>query len=435
MRADRFRHVRVIGHVLLRMCILLFLVSSLPAAAESGTTLTISKAVEIALRNHPQLAAYPLEFQAAEGRVSQASLRPNPELSVDVENVGWDIPGTSRAETTYGISQLVEIGKRSSRIRKAEAETDVLRREYEIARFNGVADVKRSFINFLSGGKKVELTREAHKIGTQLATAVSDRVAAGAVSPIEETRAKVALAVLSADVERAEREVETSRRELAIAMGEATPSFDSPSGDLDEDLSVPSADIIAECITATPDVTRWVAERERRNAALNAERTLAVPDVTLKGGIKRFRETSENTFVLGFSVPLPLFNRNQGAIREAEALRAKADIERKSTEVVLHSQVGQHLAALTAGAREASLLRQEALPGAQSAYDAVSEGYRLGKFRYLDVLDAGKSLIETRLRYLDALTALNLARVDLERLMAVAPIGKGSTIANQGASR
>ncbi len=435
MRADRFRPVRAIGHVFLRVCFLLFLVYPLPASAGSGTAVTMSKAVEIALRNHPLLAGYPLEFQAAEGRALQASLRPNPELSVDVENVWGDYPGTSRAETTYWISQPVELGKRSSRIRKAEAETNVIRRDYEIVRFNVLADVKRTFINFLSAGKKLELNREAHKIATLLATAVSDRVAAGAVSPIEETRAKVALAVSSADVEKTAREVDTTRRELAAAMGEATPSFDFPSGDLDEDLSVPAVGNIAERIATTPDVARWVAELERRNAALNAERTLAMPDVTLKGGIKRFRESSENAFVLGISVPLPLFNRNQGTIREAEVQRAKVDVERKTTEVLLHSQVGQRLAALAAAAREASLLRQEALPGAQSAYDAVSEGYRLGKFRYLDVLDTGKSMIETRLRYLDALTALNLAKVDLERLMAVSPLRKGSTIANQGVSR
>jgi cobalt-zinc-cadmium efflux system outer membrane protein len=435
LRNDRSRAVRAIGHVFLRSWFLLFLVSPLPAAAESGTSVTLPKAVETALRGHPRLAGYPLEFQATEGRVLQASLRPNPELSVDVENAWWDYPGTSRAETTYGISQLVELGKRSPRIRVAEAETDVLRRDFEIARFDVVADVKRAFINFLSAGKKLELNREAHKIATQLAAAVSDRVTAGAVSPIEETRAKVALAVSSADVAKTAREAETARRELAAAMGEATPSFDFPSGDLDEDPSVPAVDNIAERIAATPDVTRWGAELGRRNAALNAERTLAIPDVTLKGGIRHFRESSENTFVLGFSVPLPLFNRNQGAIREAEARRAKVDVERKTTEVLLHSQVGQRLAALAAAAREASILRQEALPGAQSAHDAVSEGYRLGKFRYLDVLDTGKWLIETRLRYLDALTALNLARVDLDRLTAVSPTGKERTTAIQGASR
>jgi len=395
----------------------------------------LPKAVETALRNHPRLVVFPLEFRAAEGRALQASLRPNPELSVDVENIWGEFPGASRAETTYGFSQLVETGKRSSRIRVAEAERELLRRDFEIARIDVVADVKRAFINLLSAGKKLELTREAHRFATLLANAVSDRVAAGAVSPIEETRAKVALAVSSADVERTAREVETARRELAAAMGEAAPSFDFPSGDLDENPSPPAVDNLAERIAATPEAARRLAERKHRNAALDAERRSAVPDVTLKGGIKHLRESSENTFVLGLSVPLPLFHRNQGAIREAEAQRARVDVERKTTERLLQLQAGQRLAAFTAAAREATLLRQEALPGAQSAHDAVSEGYRLGKFRYLDVLDTGKSLIETRLRYLEALTAQNLARVDLDRLMAVPPPGEGNTTAIQGASR
>jgi cobalt-zinc-cadmium efflux system outer membrane protein len=218
-------------------------------------------------------------------------------------------------------------------------------------------------------------------------------------------------------VERSALEFEAARRELAAAMGETTPSFESLAGNLDEDFSVPPADNVAERIQANPDVTRWIAERDRRNAVLEAERSMAIPNVTLTGGIRHFRENSDTTFVLGFSVPLPLFNRNQGAIREAEALRSKADTERRATELLLQSQVGQRQVALMAARREATLLR-EALSGAQSGYDAVSEGYRLGKFRYLDVLDAGKTLVETRLRYLEAVTAFHLAKVDLERLLA-----------------
>jgi cobalt-zinc-cadmium efflux system outer membrane protein len=378
----------------------------------------LTQAVDIALRNSPQLAGYPLEFQAAEGRVQQASLLPNPEFSVDVENVWGDLPGRSMAETTYSISQLLEMGKRSPRIRMAESERGVLQQESDRVRLNVVADVKRGFINALSARKKLELNREGHRFGELLASGVTGRVSAGAVSPIEETRARVVLAVSSANVERSALEFEAARRQLAAAMGESTPSFESLAGDLDEDFSVPPADNVAERIQANPDVTRWIAERDRRNAVLEAERSMAIPNVTLTGGIRHFRENSDTTFVLGFSVPLPLFNRNQGAIREAEALRSKADTERRATELLLQSQVGKRQGVLMAARREATLLREEALLGAQSAYDAVSEGYRLGKFRYLDVLDAGKTLVETRLRYLEAVTAFNLAKVDLERLLA-----------------
>ena len=384
----------------------------------SPPPLTLPRAVEIALRKSPQLAGYPLEFQAVEGRVRQASLLRNPEFSVDVENVWGDFPGTSLAETTYSISQLLELGKRSPRIRRAEAEKGVLRQELDMARLNVVADVKRGFINALSARKKLELNREAHRFAELLAVGVTDRVAAGAVSPIEETRAKVVLAVSSVNVERSALEVEAAHRELAATMGESEPSFESLAGDLDEDLSVPAVDNVAERITATPDIARWVAERDRRSAALDAERSMAIPSVTLTGGIKHFRENSDTTFVLGLAVPLPLFDRNQGAIREAEALRSKTDTERKATELLLRSQFGQRRAALAAARREATLLREVALSGAKSAYDAVSEGYRLGKFRYLDVLDAGKTLVETRLRYVEALTGFHLAKVDLERILA-----------------
>lgn len=401
--------------------VLLLILQALSVSSVYGappTPLTLTQAVDIALRNSPQLAGYPLEFQAAEGRVQQASLLPNPEFSVDVENVWGDLPGWSMAETTYSISQLLEVGKRSPRIRMAESERGVLQHESDIVRLNVVADVKRGFINVLSARKKLELNREGHRFAELLASGVTERVSAGAVSPIEETRARVVLAVSSANVERSALEFEAARRELAAAMGESTPSFESLAGDLDEDFSVPPADNVAERIQANPDVTRWIAERDRRNAVLEAERSMAIPNVTLTGGIRHFRENSDTTFVLGFSVPLPLFNRNQGAIREAEALRSKADTERRATELLLQSQVGQRQGALMAARREATLLREEALLGAQSAYDAVSEGYRLGKFRYLDVLDAGKTLVETRLRYLEAVTAFHLAKVDLERLLA-----------------
>jgi hypothetical protein len=98
LRTARFRPIRAIGHVFFRVSFLLFL--AYPAAlADSGTAVSMSTAVEIALRNHPQLAGYPLEFQAAEGRALQASYAP---IRVGggrrKRPVGY--PGTSRAETT-----------------------------------------------------------------------------------------------------------------------------------------------------------------------------------------------------------------------------------------------------------------------------------------------------------------------------------------------
>ncbi len=403
---------------------LALLLSVSAASAEPAGTITLSQAVDTAMSRHPQLIAYPYDVRAAEGRVLQATKTPNPELGVEIENLDGDLPGMRQSETTAVVGQTVELGKRHPRILRSQTELAVIHKDYESQRLNVVADVKRAFIALLGAQTRLGLAREAQRLSGSLAAVAADRVAAGAVSPIEETRAKVGLATASADAQRAAREVEEARRELSAAMGESAPSFGTASGDLSEDLSVPEYSALEGEIKENPVISRWDAEKDRRRAVLAAERSLAYPDVTLSGGLKYLREESLKSFVLGFSLPIPLFNRNQGGIREAEAQLAKTDAERRGTEVGLATRLGQQHAALATAVREVKLLREEALAGAQNAYDAVNEGYRLGKFRYLDVLDAGKALVEVKQRYVDALTTMNLARAEIERLVAFSTVGR-----------
>lgn len=398
---------------------LVVLLSCYPSSvfAEESPDITLEQAVEAALAGHPEVAASPLEIRAAEGRAFQASLRPNPEGEVEVANVSGDLPGASRSETTVGLSQRLETaGKRPARIDSSRSEIEVLRRDYEALRLTVVSDVRRAFTSLLGAQRRLALAREARGLADRLAGTAAAQVAAGAVSPIEETRARAAAAVAAADVLRAQREFAEARLELAAAMGAREPAFASAAGDLPEDLSVPPLDPLLARLAAVPDLSRWEAETGRRRAALAAEKAKAVPDVTLSGAYRRLQEDRENTFVLGFSVPIPVFDRNQGTVREAEAALAKAEPERRAAEVKLKSRLAQRHAAMDAAAREAAMIKDEALANAKRAYEAVEEGYRLGKFRYLDVLDAGKALVEARLRYVETLVALNLARIDLERL-------------------
>lgn len=403
----------------LLMASLFFPLPFSPARAEEPPAITVQEALDTALRQRAELAGFAEEVRSAEGRILQASLRPNPEAEVEIANFGGDLPGAGRSETTVGVSQRLEVGgKRPARTRAAEAEIPVLRRDVEALRLDVIAEVRRAHVGLLGAQRRLDLAREGHDIAARLAGTAAAQVAAGSVSPIEETRAKAALAVAAAEVLRSGREVEETRQELGRAMGIPRPSFGAAAGELSEDLSVPGLETLLARLPANPDLARWEPEKARRAAALDAERTLAMPDVTVSGAYRRLEEDSENTFVLGFSVPLPLFNRNQGAVREASARLAKAEQERRGIEIGIRAQLAQRHAAMAAAAREAAVLKEGALANAQAAYDAVNEGYRLGKFRYLDVLDAGRALIDSRLRYTESLVALGLAGIDLERLTA-----------------
>jgi cobalt-zinc-cadmium efflux system outer membrane protein len=117
------------------------------------------------------------------------------------------------------------------------------------------------------------------------------------------------------------------------------------------------------------------------------------------------------------SVPLPVFDRNQGNRLEARYRLAKAEEEQRAATVQAHTALGEAYAALAAAYAVATALKNDALPGAQSAFEATSEGYRQGKFGFLDVLDAQRTLFEVRGQYIEALATYHQAVADVERLI------------------
>lgn len=405
--------------------LLLFLFSIPAAASGPAAAITLHEAVKAALAVHPRLAAFGPEREAADGRILQSSKIPNPELEIDVENAGGNYPGLTRSETSVTWSQPVEWGKKALRVRRAEAEKATALRDQQSVRLDVLSEVLRAYVGLQGAQKKLSLAREAESLSRKLKEIATERVREGAVSPIEETRASVAHSISVADLARAERDFESARRGLSAAIGEPNPSFASAADELPENLDVPDAEAMVARLAGNPDMARWETERAQRQAALEVEKSAARPDVTLRGGVKYLREEVETTFHFGFSIPLQLFDRNEGAIREAQARLSSVELERRDADNRLRGLLRARHAAMAGAAREAAALKGGSLAGAQAAYDAVDEGYRLGKFRYLDVLDAGKTLLELRMRYVDAIVELNLARVDVERLVAQLP-GEGA---------
>jgi cobalt-zinc-cadmium efflux system outer membrane protein len=238
--------------------------------------------------------------RSGDARIRQAGLRPNPELTVDLENFLGSDPSRKfeTLETTLSISQLMELGgKRAARIRLASSEKEVSIWDYEAKR----ADV--------------------------------------------------------------------------------------------------------------------AAEMEQRKAGLTQERANRIPDVTISGGVRRSREANVTSFVFGAAVPLPLFHRNQGKILESQYRISKAEREREAAGNKVLAALSDAYQALATGYAEATTLKSAVIPGAQSAFEATSEGFRQGKFGYLEVLDAQRTLFEARGRYVESLGAYHKAVADTERLI------------------
>lgn len=394
---------------------------SMAAAGElvdPAGTLTLTQALALAEARHPDLEAARLETQAAEGRVVQASVRPNPTVSFEAENFGGKAEQKrfEAAEYTAQVEQTLEWGgKRGKRLNAAQAGRQVAGVDLEAIRLDIRAETNRRFLGVLGAQARVSLARETVALAEGFVRAAEARVKAGKVPPTELEKAQILLAQNQIALDQARNELETARIQLAAQWGSIRPVFEGVAEDLLVVPEVPPRSAVTARYSGNPDVARWVLEIEQAQAVLAQEKAARVPDLTLAAGLRRSHETDSDTWVAGVSLPLPVFDRNQGGIREAESLLDKAKQQQRAAEVKAATDLAAAYQALAAFARKASALKDDVMPRVKAVLDAVQSGYAQGKHSSLEVLDAQRTLVESKTDYIDALMSARLALADLER--------------------
>lgn len=394
--------------------------AQVPPAALPAGPLTLRDALAHALLHNPDLAAFAWEIRAREARVLQAGRPPNPVAGVQAEDFGASRPSIADAvqpQLTLQLSQLIELGgKRMARQQLAARDLGLARWDYERARITTLADVTRAFVDVLAATRAVALADETARLVGDVEATVSARVEAGVVSPIEQTKAAVATAAARSDTARARVALDAARARLASLLGGVRLGAAAVSGDLETVRDIPTLDALLERVRQSPDLARWAEEIAQRQAVLALERARRTPDVTVTGGYRRHTGVDATAWIVGASVPLPLFDRNRAAIAEAESRVSGAREQQRAAERRAGSALAEAYARLAASREEVLALRAVILPGARETFDAVTEGYRLGRFAYLDVLDAQRALITYNSQYLRALAEFHSAVADIERL-------------------
>ena len=382
--------------------------------------LTLREALRLSLLHNPRLRVFAWEIRAAEARQLQADLPPNPEFEVEIEEIGGT-GGRSRfsgTETAIQLSQVVELGdKRSRRDQLASLNVQLAGWDYETQRLNVFTEVSHAFVDLLAAQKKLTLAQESVNVNEEVRTSVRQRVEAGKDSPVEATKAEVQLSSALTELSKTQQTLEFARKKLALMWGAQEASFHQAKGSFDSIADIPPEDELAELLTQNPDLARWAVEMQQRQAALALEQSNSVPDPSLRGGVQRFREDDETTFVMGLSIPLPLFDRNQGGILEAKYNVLKGRQEHRAVEAYVQAALAKAYRSLAHAYTEATDLRSTIVPGAQATFGATQEGYRSGKWGYLEVLDSQRTLFEARGRLIRVLSDYHKAWATIERLI------------------
>ncbi|GAQ26856.1 TolC family protein [Ralstonia insidiosa] len=374
---------------------------------------TLQQAVERAMQTHPALAAAGYEIAASEGALDQASRLRNPEAAFITEDVR-----RNRATMTAQLNIPLELGgKRAARTRAAELGRDAVSQDAAVLRAELRADVTRAFFDLLIAQERLTLAQASDTLAAQAESAAARRVQAGKVSPVEQTKAGVARASAAIELRDAGAELLVAQRALSAFWGgaAAAPQADGSA----ETLPVvpPDARQPTSALDNAPRVIRARLEINRRQALANVERSKRVPDVTVNVGVKRDSSANNNMAVLGIAVPLPLFDRNQGNLLEAQRLADKAFEDYRALQLEQNATLAQDVARLDAARAAVQSLRQDVLPGARRAYDAARIGFDAGKFNFLDVLDAQRTLFQARAQYLAALSRAHQAAAGIDRIL------------------
>jgi cobalt-zinc-cadmium efflux system outer membrane protein len=215
---------------------------------------------------------------------------------------------------------------------------------------------------------------------------------------------------------RAARDLEAAKAALAATWGARHVEFGRLEGTLADLGTMPSLEALDAQVERGPDLARWTTELEERGAAVALEKAARIPDVTVGAGGRHFSDNGDNALVVEFRVPLPVFDRNQGAIAEAQHRLEKARAERFAAQVSQRAAVAAAYAELAASYEQAAGLRDEVIPEAQKASEAARLAYGQGLFRLVEVLDAQRSLFELRASYVSALESFHVQAAEIERL-------------------
>ena len=393
--------------------------TSPPATAQDG--LTLEQALDLAGTNAPGIGAADAGVRAAEAQRRVAGQRPNPSVNVEVENVvgTGSYSGIRGAETTVGMSLPLELGgKRSTRIAVADTQTTRARLAVTVARADLRLRVSQAYNGAAAAERRVLVAGDQLRIADEGLRAANVRVRAGRASPLEEQRAEVARINADTALAQAERAVVLARGSLARLVGRDPGALDL--GWFDRVMAN-----VGPRLAVSPEGTLALATAEAEVATANAQVRLArsqrIPDLTLSAGARRLEATNDVAAVFGVSLPIPLFNNGRAGIDAARAQREQAEALRRVALLDAQQAIADAETDLANAEANARTATGPALAAAQEAARIARIGYREGKFGQLDLLEAERTLAQTRTAAIDALAAYHDAHARLERLTARAP--------------
>jgi len=364
----------------------------------SPASLTVEQAVQEALAANLSLAARRHDINIARAEIITARLRPNPELATEFENLDPGGPYSDESEYALGIEFTVEApGKRRYRISEAERASNVVEFEFEDFVRELIFEVQEAALEILLAETNLTLARNNLEAAESVLELTEALYSAGEIDGIELRRSRLLVPQATNAVRGMEVELDSAIRELNRLLGHSENRF-TVIGDFRNTDNIPSLqDSLINAFEHRPDLKSVLAERERATVDLAMQRVERRPDVTVGTEVRRFRGNG-SYYGISLSVPLPVFDRNQGEISRAQYEQMQADAELLALRAEIQNELQSAHRRLSLNVDLLGNVQME-LEEARELYEVTDVSYRSGAASLLEVLDARTALNEAEETY------------------------------------
>jgi cobalt-zinc-cadmium efflux system outer membrane protein len=376
--------------------------------------MTMQEAVELALRQNPEVRATEQQIEAARAREVQAATLPNPNLALVIDQV----PVTSPAAGNYmaGISQpLLLGGQREARMEAAAVERELAEIERDVLMRDLAAEVRDAYAQVLFANEELYQSKINLESAQALLTATRKRLRAGEVPRVEELRADVEASRAQREVEAATARLQSSRASLNVLLGRpAQTPIALAALTAGRERGLPATTTLVELALARRVELRQAELAIRRETLQRRVAQSALwtgTEVSFLGGAVSGMQPG---FTANLTLPIPLY-RQQGEIAEAEANRARAEARRDALRNRITLEVEQAYRDAEVDARQVAAFRSTYLPQAERLADNARRRFQAGEGSGLEVIEARRALREARAEYQQALLASRQAIARLER--------------------
>lgn len=392
--------------------------------AQQAETVTIERALQIARESNLDILAARQELEIARGRLVEASYpnRFNPEVGAEA---GRRRLGGGRGATDFGVSLSQELevgGQRGKRLGEARINLDrveqLIRDQVRLVE----ADLKKAFFTALNRRQRLDLFRRVEDLNRRLRDASSARVRAGEVPVMEANLAEIRLGQSRKDTLGAERDHAVAILALKQLLSVRPEVSLEPSGDLRFSPSTYDFGDVLACATRTrPDLLAGQREVARVAADAALTRRLVIPNPTIEGFYREEggAEGRDRIAGGGIRIPLPVFDRRQAELVALAGRRTQARLEVDRTRGAIEQEVAEALRAYESARQESAIFEQDVLARADENFGFIETAFREGKIDLLQLIVVQNDLVAAQFSYLDSLTNLRLAQVDLERAVGV----------------